>query len=278
MNRMVFPLMRLWLIARNTLLESVRQRFFMLLCAAAAALGIAAWVFRDCSFGAPRTKFLLDGGFGALTFFGAVLAIVTVAQSFSWEIERRSALVVLSRPVCRMEFLLGKLAGVLALLFVFCAAGTGLLAGLVLWQQSGATESPAALPGDGGHVSCFAVVACGLVQWLRSGVLAALTLLVSSYAQSSLFAIVSGFAALAICSLEPFASGACQIAGPGWASGAVGAVGLIIPDFGLYDVADGVAAGGSLPASYLGGIALYSAAYVGFLVGLAVFCFRHREL
>jgi hypothetical protein len=34
---------------------------------------------------------------------------------------------------------------------------------------------------------------CGLVQWLRLGLLAALTLLVASYARSSLFAVLTGF-------------------------------------------------------------------------------------
>lgn len=277
-SRMASSAMRLALIAQNTLLESVRQRFLLLLSLVAVALGIAVWLLRDCSFAAPRSKFLLDGGFGVLAFFGAILAIVTSAQSFFGEIERRTVLAVLAMPVWRMEFILGKLAGVLLLLLVFCATSTGLLLGLLMWQQAGPDTSLGGMPDGGTHVSCLAVVACGLVQWLRSSTLAALTLFVSSYACGSSFAMVSGFGALAICNLQSLARDACQIAGSGWANGVVGVVGFILPDFGLYDVADAVAAGGALSMTYLVGIALYSAAYVGLFGGLAVFCFRHREL
>jgi ABC-type transport system involved in multi-copper enzyme maturation permease subunit len=278
MSRTRFSVARLALIAQNTLLECMRQRLFLLLSLVTAALGIAVWLFRDCGFVAPRTKFLLDGGFGALTFFGAVLAIAAAAQSFSGEIEKGTVLAVLARPVWRTEFILGKLAGVMVLLLVFCATSTGLLLGLVMWQQAGPETSSAMIPQDGGHVSCSAVVACGLVQWLRSTVLAALTLLVSSYARSSLFTVVSGFAALVICNLQSVACDACRAAGSGWEGGVVGVIGFIVPDFGLYDVADGVAAGGALPTTYLAGISLYSVAYVGVFGGIAVYCFCHREL
>ena len=80
---------RVTAIAVNTVRESMRQRFIVLLTLTAAALGVAAWWLRDCSVVASREKFLLDAGFGALTFFGAVVAIVAAAESFSSEIERR---------------------------------------------------------------------------------------------------------------------------------------------------------------------------------------------
>jgi hypothetical protein len=121
-------------------------------------------------------------------------------------------------------------------------------------------------------------MACGLVQWLRCSVLAALTLLVSTYARSSLLAVMSGFAALAIFSLRSLALDSIRIGGPGWARGVAGVLGLVIPDFDLYDVADRVAGGGALSTGYLLGITLYSAAYVSLFAALAVFCFRHREL
>ena len=269
---------RVTAIAHNTFLESARQRFLRLLCLVASALGIAVWLFRDCGLVAPGNKFLLDGGFGGLAFFGGILAIVTPAQSFFGEIERRTVLAVMAMPVRRTEFILGKLAGVLVLLLVFCAASTGLLLGMLVWQQAGTGGAGGGIPGDGGHVSFPSVVGCGLVQWLRCCTLAALTLLVSSYARGGSFALLSGFAALAICNLQSVARDVGQIGGSAWTRGVVGVAGLVFPDFGLYDVADGVAAGGRLSFAYLAGVALYSAAYVGLFAGLAACCFRHREL
>ena len=265
-------------IAVNTFRESVRQRFFVFFSLMAVALSIAAWWFRDCSPGAPPAKFLLDTGLGALTFFGAVVAVVAAAGSFSGEIERKTALAVLARPVWRAEFVVGKLGGVLALLLAFCAGGAGFLAGLSQWHQAASGGPPPEAFAEPGHASFAAVMACGLVQWLRCSVLAALTLLVSTYARSGLLAMTSGFAALAICSLRSLAWDSLRIAGPGWARGVSGLLGFIIPDFELYDVADGVAGGGALSAGYLVGITLYSAVYVSLFVALAAYCFRHREL
>ena len=278
MSAIVSSAFRLAAIAGNTFRESVRQRLFLILALMAAMFGIAAWWFRNCSIVAPQTRFLLDTGFGALTFFGAVVAIVAVAESFSGEIERRTVLAVLAKPVWRGEFVLGKLAGILGLLLAFCAVGTGFLVGWLWWSQTQPTDPLARGFAGAGGASSFAVMACGLVQWLRCSVLAALTLLVATYARTSLLAVMAGFAALAICSLRALVWDAFRFAGPEWARGVAGLVGLVVPDFELYDVADQVAAGGALSTGYLVGITLYSAIYVSLFVALAVYCFRHREL
>jgi len=270
---------RLTVIAANTFRESVRQRFFVLPALAATAVGVAAWWLRDCSPIASREKFLFDAGIGALTFFGAVVAVVAVAESFLGEIERKTILAVLSRPVRRGEFVLGKLCGILVLLLAFCAAGTGFMDGLLRWEQtvSGGPLAEGAFVGTG-HVTFFAVIACGLVQWLRCAVLAALTLFISSYVRGTLLAVMTGFAALVVCNLPSLAGEAVQASGAGWLKCAAGAIGYVVPDFNLYDVADGIAIGGTVSVGYLMGIALYSAAYVGLFASLAILCFRHREL
>jgi ABC-type transport system involved in multi-copper enzyme maturation permease subunit len=270
---------RMAVIAVNTFRESVRQRFFVLLSLAVLALGIVAWGLRECSFGAAPPKFLLDAGFGALTFFGAVVAIVAAAESFSGEIERRTVSAVLAKPVWRSEFVLGKLSGILGLLLLFCAAGTGLLTVLVSWLQMASGRPSGAESAEvGRECGFFALMACGLVQWFRCSVLAALTLLVATYARSSLLAVTSGFAALAACSLRSLVCDAFRAAGLGWARAVAEVISFLVPDFELYDVSDRVASGGVLSVDTLAGIALYSAFYVGLFAALAVCCFRHREL
>ncbi len=278
MNATKWSANRAAVIAVNTFREAVRQRFFLLLSLAALAVGVLALALRECSFGAPRTKFLLDTGFGALTFFGAVVAIVATAESFYGEIEKKTVMAVLAKPVWRSEFVLGKLGGILGLLLAFCTAGTGFLIALACWQQMAPGRPPSGEPAEVGTGMVLSVLACGLVQWLRCSVLAALTLLVATYARSSLLAVTSGFAALAACNSRFLVGDAFRAAGPGWARGAAGLVGFLIPDFELYDVADRAAGGGVLSLGYLGEITLYSAFYVGLFAVLAADCFRHRDL
>jgi ABC-type transport system involved in multi-copper enzyme maturation permease subunit len=269
---------RLAVIAGNTFRESVRQRFFVIVALAASSLVVAAWWLRDCSFGACREKFLLDAGFGCLTFFSAVVAIAATAESFFAEIERKTVLAALARPLARWEFVVGKLAGILWLLLVFCLAETLVLVGLLWWQKTAAGGPPTAATIEHGSISFFAVIACGFVEWLRCCILAAVTLLVSTYAQSRLLAVAAGFVAWVASSLQSFAwgpSGSGGVGGPGLAGKIVG---FVAPDFSLYDVADGVANGGTLSFGFLSGIALYSVVYLGMLLALAAYCFRHREL
>jgi ABC-type transport system involved in multi-copper enzyme maturation permease subunit len=276
MNRGRLSIRRAAWIAENTLREAVRQQLFVLLMFLAAALGGGAMFFQYRSFGMPEPGFLLDAGFGMLTFFGSILAIAATVQSLFGEIERRTVLTVLAKPVWRAEFVLGKLGGVMLLLFIFCAFATGFLASLLLWRQA-ATAFSGAFE-NGCPVSFSTVIAGGMIQWLRLSVLAAVTLLAASFARASLFALVSGFLALVICNLQNLACQSYRLADSLWIRGAARLAGGILPDFGIYNVVDRVTAGAPLSAGYLGGITLYSIAYISVFGCLAVYCFRHREL
>ena len=132
-------LRRVGLIAENTFQEALRQRFLAILLGVAGAMAGGALFCREFSFGSSELKFLTDVGLGALTFFGAILAIVAPAQLLFGDLERQTVLTVLAKPVTRAQFIVGKLGGVLLLLAVFCAALTALLAGLLAGCRTGAS-------------------------------------------------------------------------------------------------------------------------------------------
>ena len=92
MNSVTLSLARMNLIAGYTFREAVRQRILPLMILVAAAMTGGALLFRDFHFGSSELKFVMDVGFGALTFFGAILSIVATAQLFFSEIERRTVL------------------------------------------------------------------------------------------------------------------------------------------------------------------------------------------
>src|SRR6188508_422357 len=135
MTSVPFSPRRTWLIARNTLLEASRQKLFSFLLFLALALVLGARWFRDFNFGAPELKFLADCGFGAMAFFGAALTITATAQLFFIEIENRTALTLLAKPVWRAEFILGKFLGVAVLMAVFCLLLTTLLIAVLWWRE-----------------------------------------------------------------------------------------------------------------------------------------------
>jgi ABC-type transport system involved in multi-copper enzyme maturation permease subunit len=136
MTSVPFSFRRAFLIAQNTWREAARQKLFNFLLFLALALVLGARWFRDFNFGAPELKFLADCGFGAMAFFGAALTVAATAQLFFSEIENRTALTLLAKPVWRAEFVIGKFLGVAMLSAVFCALLTALLAGVLWWRCS----------------------------------------------------------------------------------------------------------------------------------------------
>ncbi len=278
MNRLRYSLLRLLFIAQNTLREAVRQKIFILLLVLALGLVAGAQFFREFHFGSHELKFLTDVGFGAMAGFGAVLAVVATAQLFFSEIERRTILTLLAKPVWRAEFVLGKFAGVAVLTAVFCGGLTALLAG-VLWVRESALmrELPDAFAG-GGMISYAQVALVGLLQWVKLLLLSALTLLVASYAQTQLFTVVMGFVVWVSCHLQHLAQAASARGGASAARVIMGWAAHVLHDFQVFNLGEILGGEKALPWSYLGRVLLYAGAYIVVGCALAVFCFRRREL
>ena len=273
-----FSFLRLGLVAQNTLREAVRQRLLHLFVGLALALVLGARGLRDFNFGAPELKFIADCGFGAMTLFGSALTIAATAQLFFSEIENRTALTLLAKPVWRAEFLLGKLVGVALLTALFCALLTGLLAA-VLWVREGELMALDPEGFRGGRAVSYGMVALGgWLQWLRLVVLAAFTLLVASFARTQVFAVVCGFGVLVICHLQHLAQEAYTRAGStvGVALGSF--LGGMFPNFQVLSWADSLAAA-DLPS--LGTWVRLTAYGLGWAWAaglLAVLSFRRREI
>lgn len=278
MSGVAFSPRRIGLIAQNTLVEASRQKLVSVLVFLALGLVLGARWLRDFNFGAPELKFLSDCGLGAMAFFGAALTVAATAQLFFSEIENRTALTLLAKPVWRAEFVLGKFLGVAALAALFCVLLTGLLAAVLWWREG---EMMRELPdafAQGRVVSYRMVALAGLMQWLKLAVLAAFCLLVASFAQTQLFTVVMGFVVLVICHLQYLAQDA-YARGGSWAGRFIGAgLAAVFPNFQLFSVADSINGADAPPAAHLARIVLYALGYVAVACGLAVFSFRRREI
>lgn len=270
MNAFMSSCRRVALIARNTLREAVRQRLPYFLALLAAGMVVGAHYVRDLHFGSSELKFIAELGFGAVALFGAVLAVMATAQLFLGELERRTVLTLLARPVGRAEFVLGKFAGVAGITGGFCALLTLVLAAVIRVRATAlaaATES--ALTIDYGQIAWM-----GMRQWLVLLVLSALTLLVASYAQTSLFATVTGFALFVVGHLQHLAHAESVRAGH-WVTALLW---RMVPDLQAIGSDAGISsAPGLSPAATATAIA-YGLAHVALASGLAVFVFQRREL
>src|SRR5579862_7885143 len=112
-------------IASNTFREAVRDRVLYNLIAFALLLSGAAIFISQISIEVERLV-VINLGLTAVTLFGVVIAIFIGIGLVSKEIEKRTLYTVLSRPVRRWEFIVGKfmgLAGTLVVNTFFMAIG-----------------------------------------------------------------------------------------------------------------------------------------------------------
>ncbi len=116
---------RIVYIASNTFREAVRDRVLYNLIAFALLMSGAAILVGQISIDIERLV-VINLGLTAVSLFGMVIAIFIGIGLVSKEIDRRTLFTVLSRPVRRWEFIVGKffgLAGTLVVNTFFMAIG-----------------------------------------------------------------------------------------------------------------------------------------------------------
>ncbi|MBN1864081.1 MAG: hypothetical protein JW808_04205 [Victivallales bacterium] len=113
-------------IARNTFRECLREPiFFILLTSAITLIGLfpslSLFVFRE------QIKLVIDSSMATTLVFGLVAAVLCASNTIHREIRNGTVLSLLSKPVSRWNFIIAKMAGILAALSVFvfsCNAAT----------------------------------------------------------------------------------------------------------------------------------------------------------
>src|SRR5215467_2283661 len=116
---------RIFHIAANTFREAVRDRVLYNLIVFALLISGAAVLVGQISIDIERLV-VINLGLTAISLFGTVIAILIGIGLVSKEIEKRTLYTVLSRPVERWEFIVGKffgLAGTLGVNTFFMALG-----------------------------------------------------------------------------------------------------------------------------------------------------------
>ncbi len=101
----------LGIIARATTKEAIRQPVFSLLLFIGLALLVANTFVPFFTFG-EDVKMLKDCGLATILISGLMLAVWTASMSISGEIEGKTAMTLLSKPINRRQFVLGKYIGI----------------------------------------------------------------------------------------------------------------------------------------------------------------------
>ena len=272
---------RIRLIAANTFLEAVRQKFFNSLLFITIVLVASSTFFQQFDFGTSELKFIADFGFGALFFFGSILAVTVTTQLFFNEIENRTALTMLAKPVHKFDFLVGKLLGVQLLMLAFVCLLSLVLAGILYWRETALMSQLAPDVFSEGRILRYGdILIFGFLQWLKFGLLGAITLFVASFSNTNIYTIIVSFCILVVCQLQYIARDAYADMAPGVGRLLVQGLGLIFPNFQLFNVGDQLlfTSQEALPAATILQITLYASVYIAAFLLLAQLSFRRREI
>jgi ABC-type transport system involved in multi-copper enzyme maturation permease subunit len=250
-------------IAFNTFREAVRDRVLYNLIGFALLMVSSAVLFGQISVGIERIV-LVNLGLTAVSLFGIVIAIFIGIGLVSKEIDKRTLYTVLSRPVRRWEFIVGKFAGLVGTLGVntfFMAVG---FFAALLYVAHRFVAADASL-----LVALYFII-------LQFVIITAVALLFSSFS-SPLLSAVFAFALFVIGSfsqdLRAFAS---------MANGATRVLALamayLVPNFSALNVISSVAHGEGIAGKLILYNTLYALCYAGAALAGATLIFERRNL
>jgi ABC-type transport system involved in multi-copper enzyme maturation permease subunit len=250
-------------IAANTFREAVRDRVLYNLVAFALLLVGAAVLVGQISIDIEHLV-VVNLGLTAVSLFGTVIAIFIGIGLVSKEIEKRTLYTVLSRPVRRWEFIVGKffgLAGTLVVNAFFMAVGVF----AALLYVSRHLQKPDA----------WLLVALYFII-LQLLIITALSLLFSSFS-SPLLSALFAFSLFVIGSFAEDLRGFAAMT-RGLTRGLASGMAYLLPNFSALNVISSVAHGQPVSGQLVVYNTLYALFYAGLALCGAVLIFEHRNL
>jgi len=109
--------MRLLMVAANTFTELIRDKALLGLLAFAVIVIAISGAFGMISAG-EEVKFIIDISLPAMLLFGVLISVLGGTNLVYREMERKTIYTLVSRPVRRWEFVVGKYVGIVMLLGV----------------------------------------------------------------------------------------------------------------------------------------------------------------
>ncbi len=252
--------MKIRAIAANTFREAIRDRILYLLLFFAAASIIFSRILALLTVG-DRVKIIKDVGLASLSLFGALMAILMGTGLVYKEIEKKTIYSILSKPIHRYQFLLGKYFGLVLTLFVMLALMSVIFLALVFFHTF-SVEWPLLIA-----IFYIFVEVC---------LITAVAILFSCFSTPILSSIFS-LSFYLIGHLSWGLEKTIQKIQPGLGKVLAQVLYTFLPDLENFNLKTEVVHSLSIPTSIHLYSILYGFFYSAFLLGLAIWIFRKRD-
>jgi ABC-type transport system involved in multi-copper enzyme maturation permease subunit len=264
-------------VASATTKEAIGQPIFAVALIVGATLLLAFIVIPYNTFG-EDVKMLKDSGLTLVKVLALLVVTWTASISVADEIEGRTALTVLSKPLTRRQFVIGKFAGlVLVALLVFLILGSVLMATTSLKVVYDARESSKVDPLWRDCADEMITIVPGLVLSLLETILLAAVSLAVSTRLGMVPNLIICFTVYVLGHLVPLI-----------VQSSVGKFAIVrfvgqlfatlLPVLEHFTIEAAVVGGVPVPWSYLGWAALYAALYSTVALLVALVLFQDRDL
>lgn len=251
---------RIYAIAANTAREAIRNRVLYVLLFFALALIGTGVLLASLSY-VERERILQDVGFASMRVFAVAIAVFVGIHLVHREVDRRTIFTILSKPIARSEFLLGKYFGLVATLWLLIAVMAVGFAGLSLLAHA---------PLSWAHAAAIALVG------VEAALLVAIALLFSAFTTPMLASLFSaGIWLIGHLSRDLRAIGA-QADSEGLRR-ATEALYRVLPDLSAFDLTAHAARGLVIGASDVLMPLAYAAGYATFVLVAATWIFERRD-
>ncbi len=290
----VFSPGRVLTIAASTVTQLVRMKTFYFLLAFALVV-VAVGNFNIPATPAKELSMIKKVAFGTMDIFAWLFAIVATALLIPKDVEDRTLYTILSKPVRRVEYLLGKLCGVLGVIAVSLVAMYAICA-LVIFSRESLFVSAEyeSMVASGQYTTAEIEEQLSLIQqqglraelgiavlasFFKAAVVAAVTIFLSTFASSSLFTIIVSILLFLIGHAHHMASSfwlgesdhnvAVQML--------VKVIKILIPNYQLFSFSEGIVQGEAVVSALVWQMGGLTAGYLVVFLLLSLLVFVDKE-
>lgn len=293
---------RACIIAGSTFTQLVRMKVFyflliFVLVALAANFIELPHTAGPESIGSDKLLMLKSPMIGVMKLFAIIIGIVATALVIPKDLEDRTLYTILAKPVPRLDYLLGKLLGVLALILVGLFL-MDLLLNVVLhfrtqellthrlelatamnWPAEAIESERLEILQQGPSWSLQGAI---LTIYLEAAIISAVALLISTFSSSTLFTVICStliyFIGHFMADGRDYYLHQAEAGNTGLPALASKILSVIFPDFRLFQIVDAAVGGKTFPPEIMIKLIGITALYVGIYTVLSWFVFSDKEI
>jgi ABC-type transport system involved in multi-copper enzyme maturation permease subunit len=264
-------------IARATCKEAVRQPVFILALAIALLMLVINTVLPFFSLG-EDVKMLKDCGLATILISSLLIAVWTASTSVAEEIEGKTAMTLLSKPINRRQFVLGKYIGILQAVLWFLLPVAIVFLCLIFYKvgydaKEGSQEAPSIAVR---YAVTVQVLPGLLLMFMEVAVLTAVSVAISTRLPM-VVNLTTMFAIFVIGHLTPVLvqAGGLKLE---FVEFMARLISVALPGLDLFNTQAAVATGTLVPPVYLATTAIYCLCYSTAAILLGFILFEDRDL